>query len=63
MNKKHKKQLAQDLIMDQISIIGYGERYENFVDEIGSQEEADEILMNQMNRIAKMFGFTNAWFS
>lgn len=49
--------------MDQISIIGYGERYENFVDEIGSQEEADEILMNQMNRIAKMFGFTNAWFS
>lgn len=64
MNKqKENKQLAQDLIMQHISIIGYGEDYEKYVEEIGSQEDADKILFVQMNRIAKMFGFEKAWFS
>lgn len=63
MTKTEKKQLAQYLLMKQISAIGYGESYESFVKKIGSQTEADAILMEQMNRIARMFGYTNAWFS
>ena len=60
-DSKRKKQAAQDLIMDQISIIGYGDRYEKFVKEIG--EEADQILFKQMNRDAKLFGYEKAWFA
>jgi uncharacterized protein YvpB len=62
MTKTEKKKSAQDLIMHQIAIIGYGNKYEEYKNEVGSQTEADEILMEQMNRIAKMFGFRKAWF-
>lgn len=62
MKKKEKKQLAQDLIMEQIACIGYGERYEEFKAKIGDDEEAEAILKEQMNRVAKMFGFEEAWF-
>ena len=63
MTKKEQKQLAQDLIMRQISIIGYGDAYEEYLKTIGDESEANEIMMSQMNRIAKMFGFDHAWFS
>lgn len=63
MTAKEKKQKAQDLIMHQISGIGYGDCYKEFVEELGSQTEADKVLMEQMNRIAKMFGFPGAWFA
>ena len=63
MRKAEKKQKAQDLIMQQISIIGYGNNYEDFVKEIGNQEEADKVLKEQMDRIAKIFGYTESWFS
>jgi len=63
MTKTQKKRLAQDLIMEQIAIIGYGDRYKEFVEQIGSSEEADKILMEQMDRVAKMFGFNSAWFA
>lgn len=62
MNKTQKKQLAQDLILHQLSVVGYGNDYEEFVKEIGSQTEADHILKQQMDRIAKMFGYKEAWF-
>lgn len=63
MTNTEKKQKAQDLIMQQISIIGYGESYNDFVKEIGDEEEADKILKQQMDRVAKMFGYKEAWFS
>jgi hypothetical protein len=63
MASKDKKMIAQDLIMEHLSNIGYGSAYEDFVEKIGSQEEADEVMMKQMNRIAKIFGFNKAWFS
>lgn len=47
--------------MDQIAIIGYGDRYEEFKQKVG--EDADEILKGQMDRIAKMFGFNEAWYA
>ena len=61
MTKTEQKKLAQDLIMDQIAIIGYGDRYEEFKQKVG--EDADEILKGQMDRIAKMFGFNEAWYA
>lgn len=62
ITKTDKKKLAQDLIMRQIAIIGYGDKYNDFVDIVGNQEEADAIMLEQMDRIAKMFGYEGAWF-
>ena len=61
MTKKEQKEKAQDLIMYQISIIGYGTEYDEYKKEIGNN--ADEVLKSQMDRIAKMFGYDQAWFS
>ena len=61
MTKTEQKKLAQDLIMDQIAIIGYGERYEEYKKQVG--EDADAVLQAQMDRVAKMFGFKEAWFA
>lgn len=47
--------------MDQIAIIGYGEKYEAYKAIVG--DEADEILKSQMDRIAKIFGFKESWFA
>lgn len=60
MTKKEKKQKAQDLIMQQISIIGYGNSFEEYMQEVGP--DGQEILLEQMNRVAKIFGFKEAWF-
>lgn len=61
MTKTEQKKLAQDLIMGQIAIIGYGERYEEFKQQVG--DDADAILKAQMDRVAKIFGFNEAWFA
>ncbi len=63
VTKTEAKALAQDLIMYQISIIGNGSHYSEFVNAVGSQTEADKILMEQMNRVAKLYGFDRAWFA
>lgn len=65
MAKKTKKELkleAQDLIMEQIAIIGYGDRYEAFAENFDSEEEASLFLKTQMDRVAKLFGYKEAWF-
>lgn len=62
MTKSEKKKLAQKLIMHQISIIGYGAEYEAFEKQIGDTEEAQEILFEQMERIANLFN-TKAYYS
>lgn len=55
MTKTEQKRLAQDLI------IGYGDRFEEFKQQVG--DDADEILKSQMDRVAKMFGFKEAWYA
>lgn len=64
MTKKQAKEKAQDLIMMQIAKIGYGSDYEDFVKEVGEgdSDKADAILKSQMDRVAKMFGYSEAWF-
>ena len=49
--------------MNQISSIGYGSNMETYIKEIGDEKEAYNILSKQMNRVAKMFGYEEAWFS
>lgn len=61
MNKTEKKKLAQDLIMHQISIIGYGDSYEEFKKAVG--DNADAILKGQMDRVAKIMGYKESWFA
>lgn len=62
MTKTAAKRKAQDLILAQLAKIGYGDEYEEFVEEVGDPDEAVEILKSQMDRVAKMFGYAQAWF-
>ena len=62
MTKTQAKRKAQDLTMEQIAKIGYGDEYEDFKAEIGDPEKAEEILKTQMDRVARMFGYQEAWF-
>lgn len=62
LTKRAKKQLAQDLILDHLSTIGYVSLYEDFVENFESSEEADAYIKAQMDRVAKMFGYDKAWF-
>ena len=62
MTKTEAKRMAQDLIMEQIAIIGYGDRYEEFSSHFDSQEEADACVKAQMDRVAKVMGYKEAWF-
>lgn len=61
MTKKEKKQKVQDLIMHQLSIIGYGDSFQEYLQEVG--DEGEQILFEQMCRVAKLFGYAKAWFS
>lgn len=63
MTRKEQKQKAQDLIMEHLSTIGYGEDYYEYADLFDSIEEADACLSIQMDRVAKLFGYDRAWFS
>ena len=62
LTKTEKKKLAQDIIMEHLATIGYGKRYEEYIDAVGDMDEADSIMMEQMNRVAKIMGYKNAWF-
>lgn len=59
MSKKEAKLKAQDIIMHCISLAGY--QLEDL-----PKEEAEAVrqeLKPQMDRVAKMFGFKESWFS
>lgn len=62
MTAQVKKLKAQDLILHHLAIIGYGDNFDEFVKEIGDEEEATKVLKKQMDRIAKMFGYSESWF-
>lgn len=63
MTKIEKREKAQDLIMDVLSTCGYklheSDEYKDFAED----EEFELILKKQMDRVAKMFGFSEAWFT
>lgn len=55
MTKTEKKNLAQELIIDHLASIGYGRFFEEYCEQIGNIDEANQILFEQMQRVAKMF--------
>lgn len=57
---KEKKAMARDLLMEQVACACYGNRYEQYLEEVG--DDAQEILYKEANRIAKLFGEKQAWF-
>ena len=63
MTKAMKKEKAQDLIMENLGRICYEDEYEEYIKAIGDRGEAEKILMEQMNRVAKIMGYKEAWFA
>lgn len=63
MNKKEMKAKAQEEILHQIGNMSYV-IHESMDFENEKEKEAFQIeAKKQMDRIAKMFGYTNAWFN
>ena len=61
MSKTEQKQKAQQLIMNHLSIIGYGNPIDDYIKETGDNDLS--VLFSQMSRIAKLFNIDHAWFS
>ena len=63
MTKTEMKLKAQDMIMSAIGgIFTYEEdEYNELIAEVG-EDEAFEIVKKQCDRVAKMFGFNEAWY-
>ena len=62
MTKREMKAGAQELIMEQIACIGYGDRYEEYVAAFGDEAAAWTALKEQCDRVARLFGEKGAWF-
>lgn len=63
MTKTEIKKAAQDLIVEHMAAIGYSMDYDNFVEKVGDRDLAEEIMKSQMDRVAKMFGYKEAWYA
>lgn len=63
MTKAEKKIKAQDLIMDVLSTCGYKLNESDEYKDFAKEEDAELILKRQMDRVGKLFGFPEAWFS
>ena len=61
MKKSEARQKAKLLVMEHINKIRYSREYEEFVAEIGDKERTDALLREQVNRIARMFDFSERW--
>ena len=61
--KKKLKQQAREMLMQQIANIAYGDKYDEFISYCGSIEKADEIMIKEMDRLAKQLGYESAWFN
>ena len=62
MTKREMKARAQEMIMEQIACVGYGNRYEEYIAECGDEAAAWEVLKEQCDRVARLFGEKEAWF-
>lgn len=61
MTKTERKLKAQEIIMDTISTAGY--RVAEMELSEKEQKALFDELKKQMDRVAKMFGYDEAWFS
>ena len=61
--KTELKKSAQDLIVNQMAGICSFDEYESFAELCGGDDDvAQKILKDQMDRVARMFGYKEAWF-
>jgi len=64
MTKKEMRIKAQDIIMSQIAHCGYVLHESDYLDILEEDKELMQVeLKKQMDRVAKLFGFDEAWFS
>lgn len=62
MKKKEIRANAGQLILEQIACVCYGNRYEEFLEQSGDAETAQQILKEQCDRVARALGEKEAWF-
>ncbi len=62
LTKAEARKLARELIMVQISTIGYGTGYEEFLGRFEDMHEGEQILKAEMDRVARLFGMKEAYF-
>ena len=62
VSKSDAKKMARELIMKQISTIGYGSGYEDFLAKFEDIHEGESVLKSEMDRVARLFGMKEAYF-
>lgn len=62
MNKTEMKKAAQDVLMQHMAAVAGGDDFEAFTEEVGDRRMAEQIIKAQMDRVARMFGYKEAWF-
>lgn len=63
MTKTEMKKAAQDVIVKRMALVGYSTDYDEYAEMVGDPELAEEIMKSQMDRVAKMFGYKEAWYA
>lgn len=62
MNKTEMKKAAQDVLVQHMAAVAGSDDFEAFAEEVGDRNMAEAIIKAQMDRVAKMFGYKEAWF-
>ena len=62
MNKTEMKKAAQDVIVQHMAAVTGSDDFEAFAEEVADRNMAEAIIKAQMDRVAKMFGYKEAWF-
>lgn len=62
-SKSELKKKAQDIIVSHMAEVCASDEYESIVELCeGDEDLAQDILKGQMDRVARMFGYKEAWF-
>lgn len=63
MTKTEMKKAAQDVLIQHIASVAGSDDFEEFADEIGDRDLAEQIIKAQMDRVARLLGYKEAWFA
>lgn len=61
MNKTEAKQYAQDEIMNALATVLISYQHQNSHHTAAEQQQVEAEIMKQANRVAKLFGYREAW--
>ncbi len=62
LTKTDAKKMARELIIKQLSTIGYGDGYEAFLSLFEDMHEGEQVLKAEMDRVARLFNMGEAYF-